>query len=108
MPDTDFSDSALPLAASADGEWIAACLVGVLQTHGVQPRQQATLVAQVCGLSISQARRKLKGAGWTFEEVLTLCRHHGEMLDAVCSAPVFTGATSAALWQSWQRLPFAV
>ena len=40
MPDTDFSDSALPLAASADGEWIAACLVGVLQTHGVPPRQQ--------------------------------------------------------------------
>lgn len=88
MDDQDFSDSQAP-AASADGEWVAHCLSELMERHGVHSRQQAAHVAQVCALSISQARRKLKGASWTFDEVLALCRQHDESLDAVFADPVF-------------------
>jgi CheY-like chemotaxis protein len=85
----DTADSGTLLSPNPAGEWVADCLGDLMARHGVPSRQQATLVAQVCQLSISQARRKLKGAVWTFEEVLTLCRHFGQSLDSVFSAPVF-------------------
>src|SRR5690606_1768956 len=34
-------------------------------------------------ISVSQARRKLRGAAWLFQEVLALCRHYGAHLDEV-------------------------
>ncbi|MEY4765971.1 MAG: hypothetical protein RI907_2644 [Pseudomonadota bacterium] len=98
MDETDFADSTPPSSPNPTGEWVSHCLSELMNRHGVPARQQAALVAQLCQLSISQARRKLKGASWTFEEVLALCRHFGQNLDAVFASPVFTshsgGATS--------------
>jgi CheY-like chemotaxis protein len=87
VPDT--ADSGALLHPHASGEWVAQCLSELMARHGVHSRQQATLVAQLCQLSISQARRKLKGAVWTFDEVTALCRHFGQGLDAVFATPVF-------------------
>lgn len=94
MDEQDFADSAQD-SQSPNGEWVAHCLSELMARHGVHSRQQATHVAHVCTLSISQARRKLKGAGWTFEEVLALCREHGESLDGVFSAPVFAAPAAS-------------
>ncbi len=85
----DTADSGTLVAAHPAGEWVAHCLSELMSREGVHSRQQAALVAQVCQLSISQARRKLKGAVWTFDEVLTLCRHFGQSLDAVFASAVF-------------------
>lgn len=77
--DGELSDDAL-----ADGAFpghVAGRLRQALQIQGVPPRQQAAWVARLCDLSISQARRKLQGAGWLFDEVLTVARHHGLSLD---------------------------
>lgn len=60
---------------------VAARLRQALQVQGVAPRQQATWVARLCDISVSQARRKLQGAGWLFDEVHTLAQHHGLSLD---------------------------
>jgi CheY-like chemotaxis protein len=83
MDEHDTADGGALTAANPMGEWVAQCLSDLMARHGVPGRQQATLVAQVCQLSISQARRKLKGAVWTFDEVLGMCRHFGQGLDAV-------------------------
>ncbi len=91
----DVADSGALAAADPLGEWVAQCLSELMSRHGVLSRQQATLVAQICQLSISQARRKLKGASWTFDEVLGLCRHFGQGLDSVFATQVFTSPTMA-------------
>lgn len=77
-------DDSVPYDAGAT--WTAACVADLLSRHGVGARHQAAAVAQICAISISQARRKLRGAVWLFNEVLALCRHHGESLDTVFSA----------------------
>ncbi|HIV72674.1 MAG TPA: hypothetical protein H9903_17190 [Candidatus Aquabacterium excrementipullorum] len=71
--DDEATDQALPAIASR--------LRQALQIQGVPPRQQAAWVARLCNLSVSQARRKLQGSGWLFDEVLTLAHHHGLSLD---------------------------
>ena len=58
-------------------------LAELMVRHGVPSRQQANLLAQVTGMSISQARRKLRGASWSFGEVWMMARYFGESLDAV-------------------------
>jgi len=78
-------DSHTPDASSA---WASACLVAMMERHGVASRHQATLIAQICAISVSQARRKLRGAVWLFGEVQALCRHFGESLDAVFASSV--------------------
>lgn len=82
-------NSSQPDAGSA---WASACLTALMERHGVPGRHQATLIAQICNISVSQARRKLRGAVWLFGEVLALCRHFGESLDAVFSPSVLQGA----------------
>ncbi len=72
--------------------WMAGCVSDLLGRHGVSPRHQATEIAQICAISISQARRKLRGAVWLFGEVLALCRHYGESLDAVFAQHAVLGA----------------
>lgn len=74
-------DDSVPF--DAGGAWAATCVSDMLARHGVPPRHQAATIAQICAISVSQARRKLRGAVWLFNEVLALCRHHGESLDAV-------------------------
>jgi CheY-like chemotaxis protein len=63
----------------------------LMTRHGVASRHQATLVAQICAISISQARRKLRGAVWLFNEVMAVCRHFGESLDAVFTSEGILG-----------------
>ena len=63
--------------------WASASLGALMARHGVVHRHQAALIAQICSISVSQARRKLRGAVWLFAEVLAVCRHFGESLDAV-------------------------
>jgi CheY-like chemotaxis protein len=96
MDEHDTADSGALAVASPAGEWVAQCLSDLMARHGIPSRQQATLVAQVCQLSISQARRKLKGASWTFDEVLALCRHFGQGLDTVFATPVFAAPAMLA------------
>lgn len=72
--------------------WMADCVSDLLGRHGVSPRHQATEIAQICAISISQARRKLRGAVWLFGEILALCRHYGESLDAVFAQHAVLGA----------------
>ncbi|MCH8178847.1 MAG: response regulator [Proteobacteria bacterium] len=79
------------LAADAAAAWTAECVSALLLRHGVSARHQATAIAQICAISVSQARRKLRGAVWLFGEILALCRHHGESLDAVFAHPTVHG-----------------
>ena len=57
-------------------------------------QQMVDACAGQCDISVSQARRKLQGAGWLFDEVLTLAQHHGLCLDDLAQDP--TGGTSPA------------
>lgn len=67
--------------------WAAERLSDLMSRHGVLPRNQAALLSQVCGISISQARRKLRGAVWLFDEVLVMTRHFGVSLNEVFMHP---------------------
>jgi hypothetical protein len=56
------SEAALALkddSAGLPASDIAARLRQALQIQGIPPRQQAPWVARLCGISLSQARRKL-------------------------------------------------
>ena len=102
MDEQDFADSTSPAAVNSTGEWVAECLSALMARCGVPVRQQAAQVAMLCDLSISQARRKLKGASWTIDEVMALCRHYQVGLDAVFADPVFLPASVAAPGASGQ------
>lgn len=65
--------------------WASTCLSQLLSRHGITPRHQATEIAQICSISISQARRKLRGAVWLFDEVHAICQRFGESLNEVFS-----------------------
>ena len=84
------------LASDASASWTAECVSALLQRHGVNARHQATVIAQICAISVSQARRKLRGAVWLFGEILALCRHYGESLDAVFAHPSVHGGAPAS------------
>lgn len=82
-PDNLETDSAE--MGDALSSWVGKRLVGLMTNHGVPVRQQANLLSELCGLSLSQARRKLRGAMWSFSEVLTVVRRFGGSLDQVFS-----------------------
>src|SRR3989338_7010945 len=65
--------------------WVAERLVALMEEHDVPVRQQANLLSELCGLSLSQARRKLRGAMWSFGEVLTVVQRFDVSLDQVFS-----------------------
>ena len=76
----------------------AECLSALMERHGVPARQQAAAVAQITAISISQARRKLRGAVWLFGEVLAVTQHFGESLDQVFASQCSpSGSPSPAL-----------
>lgn len=82
--------------ASTGFSWASACLSALLERHGVPSRHQATEIAHICAISISQARRKLRGAVWLFDEVQTICQHFGESLDTVFgSSALQTSSTNS-------------
>ena len=58
----------------------------LLTEAGVPAHQQTTLLTRLCGLSVSQARRKLQGAAWSFMEVAAVMRHLGLPLDCLLDA----------------------
>lgn len=75
---------------SADNEisvWVAEQMGALMVEHGIPTRQQAALLNELCGLSLSQARRKLQGSTWSFEEVLTVTRRFGVSLDQLFANP---------------------
>lgn len=62
---------------------IARRLSLLLSERGTPPHQQASLLTQICGLSSSQARRKLQGANWSFHEVMVVAHYCGASLDTL-------------------------
>lgn len=100
----------------------AECLSALMERHGVPARQQAAAVAQITAISISQARRKLRGAVWLFGEVLAITQHFGESLDQVfastfsrsgppspaLTSPVPTATQAAQFLVDGQALPCEV
>lgn len=81
--------------ASTGFSWASTCLSALLERHGISSRHQATEIAHICAISVSQARRKLRGAVWLFDEVQTICHHFGESLDTVFgSSALQTSSTS--------------
>jgi len=87
--DLDKDHSGFPSEESPS--WVSACLSGLLERHGVPSRHQATEIAQICAISVSQARRKLRGAVWLFDEVRAICQHFGESIDTALSAGLRSG-----------------
>jgi CheY-like chemotaxis protein len=113
--DLSESDTIAPDALSA---WTTSCVVSLMGQKSISARHQATLVAQICSISVSQARRKLRGASWLFSEVLLVCRHFGVTLDAVFTPGVLQSTgwpqqshaaapalLPAVLWLDGQCLP---
>jgi CheY-like chemotaxis protein len=80
------TDDDLVERAVAGPTWASACLSALMDRHGISARHQAAEIAQICAISVSQARRKLRGAVWLFDEVVALCQHFGESLDTVFAA----------------------
>jgi CheY-like chemotaxis protein len=76
----------------AQSAWVAERLSALMAEHGVPARQQASLLCELCSVSPSQARRKLRGAMWTFGEVFTVVRHFGASLDQL-----FAGSPDAGV-----------
>jgi CheY-like chemotaxis protein len=84
----------------------AECLSALMERHGVPVRQQAAVLTQITGISISQARRKLRGAVWLFGEVLAVAQHFGEALDQVFQGkPPFSRPTPAAALAPQSPMP---
>jgi CheY-like chemotaxis protein len=73
-------------STDALSSWASDALSEMMMRHGVGSRHQAALVAQICAISVSQARRKFRGTPWLFNEVFQLCRHFNEALDTVFGA----------------------
>src|SRR3989338_10958432 len=77
--------------------WGAERLVNLMLEHGVPVRQQASLLSELCGLSLSQARRKLRGAMWSFGEVLIVVRRFDVSLDQVFSDSPHAGIAHVSI-----------
>lgn len=67
----------------------------LLAQQGIPPHQQASLLTRLCGLSPSQARRKLQGANWSFAEVLAVARYCKASLDELFGEAIGEGAAAA-------------
>lgn len=78
MDEQDFEHDDL---TEASAQALAGRLRQALESKGINSRHQAALVAQLCDISVSQARRKLQGAAWLFDEVRVVAQHCGVSLD---------------------------
>ena len=109
MPNTPDNPYDSPEEAdNAASSWLAERLSKLMSEHGIPPRQQAGVLSELCGLSLSQARRKLHGAVWSFEEVLAVVRRYGASLDQLfLAAPgaADAGVDAAASDSSLPLLP---
>lgn len=82
----------VPLHSEAFSREVAKRLGQLMSERGTPAHQQVSLLTQLCGLSPSQARRKLQGAHWSFAEVLAVARHCEMPIDALF--PGVSGASS--------------
>jgi CheY-like chemotaxis protein len=80
--------------------WASDALSAMMVRHGVGNRHQAALVARVCAISVSQARRKFRGSPWLFNEVYQLCRHFNEPLEQIFLGSGPASPTSGAIQPS--------
>jgi CheY-like chemotaxis protein len=90
MDDQDLEHDDLNEAAALA---LAGRIKQALESKGIGSRHQAALVAQLCDISVSQARRKLQGAAWLFEEVRLVTQHCGVSLDDMGRADFQQGRT---------------
>ena len=82
MPEnTEPSPDESPETGDAGSAWIAERVSTLLQAKGIPTRQQAAFLAELCALSFSQARRKLRGAMWTFTEIQTIAQRFEVSID---------------------------
>ena len=91
------------VVGDAGSLWVTERLSGLMTANDVPPRRQAGLLCELCGLSPSQARRKLHGAAWSFSEVLAVVRHFGASLDELfaLAAPLDDEAPGLATEVHW-------
>lgn len=73
----------VPFHSEAFSLEVAHRLGQLMSERGTPAHQQVSLLTQLCGLSPSQARRKLQGAHWSFAEVLAVARHCETSVDAL-------------------------
>lgn len=55
----------------------------LMTRNGIPSHQQVAFIARLCGLSTSQARRKLHGTSWSFAEAYMVARHFDVSLDSL-------------------------
>lgn len=89
----DNTDNDPPREGDELSLWVAGQLSSLMSEHGIPSRQQATFLNEVCGLSLSQARRKLRGSVWSFDEVLAITRRFGASMDQLFAAPPNAGVS---------------
>ena len=92
-------------ADNAASSWLAERLSNLMSENGIPPRQHAGALSELCGLSLSQARRKLRGAVWSFDEVLAVTRRYGASLDRLVSGAPDAAEVSAGVATSDSSLP---
>ena len=85
--------------------WLAERLSNLMSENGILPRQHAGALSELCGLSLSQARRKLHGAVWSFDEVLAVTRRYGASLDQLVSGAPGATPASGSVASSESSLP---
>lgn len=73
----------VPFHSEAFSLEVAHRLGQLMSERGTPAHQQVSLLTQLCGLSPSQARRKLQGAHWSFAEVLAVAHHCETSVDAL-------------------------
>ncbi|RZL00332.1 MAG: response regulator [Rubrivivax sp.] len=83
MAALEHQDPSLLIEDQPSSSLAAEGLSALMERHGIPARQQAAALTQITDISISQARRKLRGAVWLFDEVLAVTQHFGESLDQV-------------------------
>jgi CheY-like chemotaxis protein len=85
--DNDISEG-LPQGAEEVRARISQRISEYLADRGVHERKQAAHVAEVTGLSVMHARRKLAGGpSWSIEECMVIANHHGDSLGALLALP---------------------
>ena len=95
-------------AQEALAQEVAKRMVALLTEQAIPSHQHVGLLTRLCGLSTSQARRKLQGANWSFAEVLTVARHFGVSLTNLFPETDGSAGASATLTETTQTLQAAV
>lgn len=77
---------------------VTAQVIAYLDAKGVGERNRVSLIADITGLSVAQARRRLgpEGPTWTVEELVRVAQHHGDQLaDVLVGADIGQGVDAS-------------